>query len=429
MPRIVAPLTEIKINKSKPREKDYKLFDGEGLFLLVRSNGSKLWRLKYNAPLTGKEKSLSLGKYPYITLKRARELREENKRLIANGIDPNEKKKQDKLDHLKALEKQEKANSGQIHIVLNAWVKTLDNSQETLKRRIKSFENNLFPYIGVKRDSIGNIIYSPLMSDIKHETILKAIDIKKKTANETARRLLSDCKTLWGYAIAYGYANKNIIEIIPQNQRPKKQITHYAKITNPTILRELLSDIETYKGHPIIKCALMLAPYVMLRAENLTTLKCKYVDFEKQLLTIPRGLMKIKDKNLPNFKLPLTNSAIKILEEVKQFTGWSEWVFHGVRETSRHLDPNAINKALRVTLGYNDEKKGRKQTIHSFRGTFRSLTDTHQKEHNIPFIVRERVLDHQETNQVVRAYTHKADFTEEMRELLDWWEKYLDNLK
>lgn len=425
MARQTKPLTDKEIKASKQLDKDYKIFDGGGLFLLIKKNGSKLWRLKYRTPKTHKEKLLAIGKYPHTTLLKAREIREENKTLIANGIDPMEKKKEEDLE----IQQETKEEQSQIHLVFYEWVKTLDNAEGTVKRKISLFEKDLFPYLRTKKNKDGDITSSKRMRDITHTEILKAINEKKKTANEMARRLLSDCKTLWNYAIAYGYADRNIIDIIPRNEKPKKKTKHYPKITDEKILGHLLRDIENYKGHPIVKSALMLAPLVMLRADNLTKLKWEYVDLKKKLITIPRSLMKVKDPNLADFKLPLTDRGVKILDEVKQFTGRGEWVFCAVRINTKPLDPAVINKAIRETLGYNNEERGTKQTIHSFRGTFGSLTDTHKKEHNADFTVRESVLDHHENNQVVRAYTHKADYTEQMRELLEWWESFLERVK
>jgi hypothetical protein len=138
--------------------------------------------------------------------------------------------------------------------------------------------------------------------------------------------------------------------------------------------------------------------------------------------------MKVKNKNLPDFKIPLPYQAIVILKEIKEVTGWGKWVFHGVRNNLEHANKESGNKALRA-LGFNDEVRGRKQTLHSFRGTFRSLAETYHDRHGARFEVMERVLDHHETKSSVRAYTHKADYTGQMRELLQWWADYLDEVK
>ena len=183
--------------------------------------------------------------------------------------------------------------------------------------------------------------------------------------------------------------------------------------------------MQTYSGHPITKAALQLTPYVMLRAENLVQLKWEYIDFEKKLITIPRILMKVKDINLDAFKLPLTPKAIEILEEVHHYTKDTEWVFHAINRRSSPLNSATINKAIRVNLGYDSEENGTKQTIHSFRGTFSSLAYQYRHEHKQYEVSIERVLDHQEKNETVASYNHKADYTNSMRELLEWWEQFL----
>jgi integrase len=138
--------------------------------------------------------------------------------------------------------------------------------------------------------------------------------------------------------------------------------------------------------------------------------------------------MKTDDENLPDFVIPLPKQVLDILKEVEEITGWGEWVFHGVRDRREHVNFESGNKALR-NMGFKDEKNGRKQTLHSFRGTFRSLSETYAREHGVSFEVRERALDHHEQNKVVRAYTHKADYTEQMRELMQWWADFLDKVK
>jgi integrase len=157
-------------------------------------------------------------------------------------------------------------------------------------------------------------------------------------------------------------------------------------------------------------------------------LRWHQIDFDKAIITIPREEMKTDDENLPDFVIPLPKQALDILQEVKEIHGWGQWVFHGLQDHFKHVNKNTGNKALK-NMGFNDEKNGRKQTLHSFRGTFRSLSETYAKEHGVSFEVRERALDHHEQNKVVRAYTHKADYTEQMRELMQWWANFLDKVK
>ena len=188
--------------------------------------------------------------------------------------------------------------------------------------------------------------------------------------------------------------------------------------------------IDVYKGDGgiIVKNVLRFVSLLPLRAENLCTLKWEQVNFEKAIITIPRQDMKVKNKNLPDFTLPLPHQAVSILKEIQAITGWGVWVFHGARNNKVHVNKESGNKALRI-MGFIDEVNGRKQTLHSFRGTFRSLTETYATQHKASFEVRERCIDHNERNEAVRAYTHKADYTEQMRELLQWWANYLEGVK
>jgi integrase len=432
--------TDKEIKEAKPTTKEYALSDRKttGLQLRIKPNGKKQWIYRYSSPTIkvpiktstdnnsevkykGKRNNLGLGLYPIVTLSQVREEVHRLQKLIQNGIDPNEHKKEKQKELIKS-------NHSQIHIIFYEWIKTLPHQPSTIHRKVSLFENNLFPYLEMRKDKDGNISSSKNIQDIKHPEILKAVNEKKKSANEMARRLLGNCRTLWNYAIAHGYIETNIIDLIPTSEKPKKNRNHLPKISDEIILGQLLNDIDTYTGHPIVKCALQILPYLMLRAENLTKLKWEHVYFSKQIIIIPRKLMKVKDKNLDDFKLPLTNNAITILKEVQQFTQDTEWVFHGITKRSQSLNPATLNKALN-SMGYNDENQGTKQTIHSFRGTFSSLAYQYRHKHQQYEVIIERVLDHQEKNEVVASYNHKADYTDSMRELLNWWETFLGEVK
>lgn len=425
MPRKADPLTDVKIKKVKPTDKDYKLFDGGGLFMLVKKNGGKLWRLKYS--FEGKEKLLSLGTYPTTSLLEARAKRDEHKKEIAKGIDPSAERKEIKTNIEVQKIENEALKSGQFHLVTYGWLDTLTNDESTMTKRRRAFERDIFPYL-CEYDKQHVIVSSKHIGAITHGELLRIINEKEKTAAETARRLLADCNRLWLYAISHGHASFNITTNISKKDALKKQVkNHYAKITDEKILGELLRAIDSYSGI-IIRNALRFTSIIPLRAENLSELKWSYIDLDKATLTIPRPKMKVKDKKLPDFILPLPRQAIAILQEIKELTGWGEWVFHGISKPLLHMDKESPNKALR-SMGFIDEPNGRKQTIHSFRGTYRSLCETHAREHGASFEVMEKVLDHQEANQAVRAYTHKADYTEQMRELLQWWADFLDTTK
>lgn len=421
----VAPLCDTEIKNAKPKEKKYVLSDGNGLQLLIKPDGKKIWEVRYT--LAGKPKATTIGNYPLVSLAEARERRNTFKSKIVNGIDPIQEKKEIKaLIEEKKLENEALKNA-QFHLVAYGWLETLSNDETTMTKRRRAFERDIFPYL-CEYDDQHTIISSKHIDTITHGELLRIINEKEKTAVETARRLLADCNRLWLYAISHGHASFNITTNISKKDALKKPVkNHYAKITDEKILGELLRAIESYSGI-IIRNALRFTSIIPLRAENLAELKWSYIDLDKATLTIPRPKMKVKDKKLPDFMLPLPHQAIAILKEIKELTGWGEWVFHGISNPLVHMDKESPNKALR-SMGFVDEINGRKQTIHSFRGTYRSLCETYAREHGASFEVMEKVLDHQEANQAVRAYTHKADYTEQMRELLQWWANFLDEIK
>lgn len=167
--------------------------------------------------------------------------------------------------------------------------------------------------------------------------------------------------------------------------------------------------------------------HLPLRAENLCNLEWSFIDFEQKLLTIPRKLMKVKDKNLPPFKMPLTDEVVAILKEQKSVSNHPKWVFisSNAQTPVRNESPNGALKRM----GYNSETRGTKQRLHSFRGTFRSLVETLDTQGRFSFEAKERALDHHEHNQVVRAYAHSADYTEQLKPLMEFWSEFILGLK
>lgn len=197
------------------------------------------------------------------------------------------------------------------------------------------------------------------------------------------------------------------------------------KVVNLEVLKELINAIYNYNGHYSTKNALKFVLHVPLRADNLVGLKWKYIDFEKKLLTIPRKLMKNKNDNLPHFAMPLTDEVIEILKDQHSYTKSKEYIF--VSDYGEHINQETPNKALQ-RMGFNDEKRGRKQRLHSFRGTFRSLLDTYQLEHYASSEIKEVSLDHYTKNMVELAYTNKASYTEQLKPLMKWWSKFISHL-
>ena len=421
-------LTDTVIKGAKIKEKDYLLPDGGGLYLNIKTIGTKVWTIRYT--IDGKAKKTTFGNYPTVTLALARTKRDEFMALVAQGVDPIESKKVQKEAEKVQEENKKVQAAGQIHLVAYRWLDTIKGryDENTHKKRVRAFERDILPHFG-EYDENRNIVRSKHIGEITHNELLEVIRKKEQTAAETAHRLLTDCNRLWLFAISENHADFNIISNISKKDSLQKHTKqHYPKITDESILRELLLAIDNYHGQAITRQALRLICYLPLRAENLCALKWDYVDFESAIIKIPRSEMKTKNQNFNDFKLPIPPQAIEILKETHKLTGWGVWVFHGITDFSKHLGLETLNKALRL-MGFTDEAAGRKQTTHSFGGTFRSLTDTKAHLHKAPFEVREAVLDHHESKGQVRAYTHKADYTEQMKPLLEWWADYLEELK
>lgn len=424
MPRQTIQLTDTSISKARAKVKKYKLYDGKGLFLLVMPTGSKLWRLKYR--FNNKEKEYAIGTYPTTTLLKARAKRDELKSLIVDGIDPNEKKKQEKQTVTEEKKFTAFEIKSQLHLVIDEWLVLHEKNVTayTAKKTRSLLYEKLLPSFSKYTDR-QNIKSSTPISHIKHFEITALLKATAEETEYTAKRLKQFLHRIWLFAVTSGYCDANIILNISNEVLPTPKTKNMPRITDEAILGKLLNDIDTYKGNIVVKASLQFLVYTMLRATTLVTLKWEYIDFESKTLTIPRELMKVKDENLNDFTLPIVDKAIEILEELKPLTGADEYVFS---IANKPINKESGNKALRI-MGYNDESKGLKQTQHSFRGTFRSLANTHQEKHKSELDTKEAVLDHLIGGKTERSYTGDSDYVEQMRKLLTWYANYLERVK
>ncbi len=407
MARKVPPLSDRQIKATQPKATAVVLTDSDGLRLLISPDGRKLWEFVYESPTQNKRRKTSFGVYPDVSLVKAQQKRKEYREFVFNGIDPIDEKREIKVH--KALDEK-----GIFQNVLKQWL----NSQvdrvgvETLKRKTALFETFVLPVFKDKS-----------IADITHKELTTLLEIKAIQHPETARRLFANFDNLWRYACSREYCKFNIVaNIHKESTLPIPKAVHYSNITDPIILKELVNALYTYSGHYSVKNALKLVLHVPLRASNLVGLKWSYIDFDNQSLTIPRLEMKSKNKDTKDFTLPLTDEAIKILREQYLFTSNREYVFTG--DNGRHINKETPTMALK-RLGFDDEENGRKQHLHSFRGTYRSLADTHQRTHGCSFESKEKVLDHAVGDKTERAYTHSAIYFDEMKILLNWWSGFI----
>ena len=404
-------LSDTTLRKLKPKEISYTMNDGDGLSLIVNPIGSKLWVFRYTSPTTLKRNKISLNNYPDVSLADARKKADEYKELVAKGIDPIEEKRETKRKILAETK-------GLFASVINEWFKMQKKelATSTYTRKVSLFDREVKPFFKGR-----------LLSTIKHPEIVKLIEMKAIKTPDSASRLLFYLNDLWQYATMKGYCDFNIITNIHKKSIiAKRKKKNYSKITEPMQLQELIKAIYTYKGSYSTKNALKFVIHLPLRADNLVNLKWEQIDLVKKLLTIPRHLMKVKDENANDFIMPLTPQVIEILQEQRLFAD-GIYVFKTDGYKDAPISAETPNRALE-RLGFNDEAKGRKTRLHGFRGTLRSLADTHQTEHNTSHQAKERALDHLPKNVVERAYTHKADYIKELDILMSWWSNYLDNL-
>ena len=415
----IKPLSDLKIKNSKPKTKPYQLSDVNGLFLLIKPDNKRPWHMRYTSPTTGKRKLSSFGSYPTISLSMARVKRDEYIKLITNGIDPIDAKKK----NLK--EKKLNINSKVENVIyewLNKEAETTVVSTQKSKKRL--FEKDVIPFFN--KHNVTHI------QDIKIDNLFLLLDTKQKTAPEIASRLFNYLTNLLKYAVFKGYTQTNcLINIRKKDIINPRRVKHYCKISDPDIFKLLIHKIYSFDGSVSVKNALKFVLHVPLRAENLCKLKWDFIDFDKSILTIPRSLMKVKNPNLSDFILPLAEEVINILkkqyEYVTKLFGKREYVFIG-NDGINPIHKESPNRALQ-RLDFNDESLGRKIRLHGFRGTFRSFIDTMDLNNRFSYEVKERSLDHYEKSAVVRAYTHKANYYNQLQSLMKWWSGYICSLK
>jgi integrase len=390
------PLTNTAIRNTKPAEKPLKLFDGGGLFLYVAPTGGKWWRLKYR--FGGKEKLLSFGTYPEISLAEARDKRDQARKLLANDIDPGE--------HRKAQKAAQTSNDGNsFEVIAREWFGKFSpywvaSHSDKIIRRL---ERDVFPWIGKR--PIADITAPELLTTLRR--------IEERGAVETAHRALQNCSQIFRYAIATGRAIRDPGADL-RGAIPPSKGKHHASITDPKTVGELLRAIKGYQGSFITRCALQLAPLLFVRPGELRKAEWIEINFEAAEWRIPAERMKMREHHI----VPLSTQAIAVLEELKPFTGSGRYVFPGARTNGRPMSENTVNAGLR-RLGYTNDQ----MTGHGFR----SMASTLLNEQGWNRDAIERQLAHAERDNVRAAYNY-AEHLPERKRMMQAWADYLDKL-
>ncbi len=384
-------LTESTIRAAKPQEKAYKLFDEKGLFMLVTPPGGRLWRFKFR--YGGVEKLLAIGAYPEVPLKRARERRDDARRLLADGIDPSAKRQAERA-----------AQADTFKAIALEWLAKQKLADSTRDKAEWTFETLLFPYLGAKQ-----------ITSITAPDVLVALRrIEAQGKHETAHRAKQRAGQVFRYAIATGRAEHDVTADLKGALAPV-ETQHFAAITEPQRVGELLRAIDGYVGQPGVASALKLAPLVFVRPGELRGAPWSEFDLDGAEWRIPGERMKMGELHI----VPLSRQAIAILRELYPLTGPDGYVFPSLRTRDRPISEVTLNAALR-RLGYSSQD----QTAHGFRTTASTLLNE-QGWH--PDLI-ELQLAHAERNKVRAAY-NRAHRLDERRKMMQSWADYLDGLK
>jgi integrase len=388
-------LTEAQVRNAQPGEKPRKIFDGGGLYLEVAPNGSRWWRLKYR--IDGVEKRLSLGVYPDITLKRARERCQDARRLIAEGIDPSAQRKAAKAAVQDTFEALAREYFG---------VKRTGLTEKTFSKRLQRFEKFAFPKLGSR----------PIAKITAPEFLAMLKVVEARGANETAHRLRSESGQVFRYAIATGRAERDVTADLRGALAPVR-VTHHPAVIEPEKIGELLRALHSYRGHPSVEAALKLAPLLFVRPGELRLAEWADIRLEgsEPEYRIPAARMKMREQHV----VPLSRQAVAILTELRSYSGGTRYVFPSVRTFTRPISDNTINASLR-RLGYSSEE----MTGHGFR----TIASTQLNELGYPPDVIELQLAHAERNDVRAAYNRASRLTDR-RKMMQEWADYLDRLR
>lgn len=411
MAKLIVPLTDKKIENAKPAAKPQHLFDGEGLYLLVTPTGGKLWRLKYR--FCGKPCLLSLGSYPEISLKEARERRQAARNQIANGINPSEARKQAEAE--KTLDQEIKANT--LEKVARDWYEVArhDWTEGHATTVLSRMERDIFPPLGKR-----------LIHEITTRDVLAALRlVEDRQAFESAHRIKTIIGQVFTFALITGIPgveNNPAAGLSKALKQPYKK--SMAAILDPVKLGQLMRDIDGYAGSIVARCALKLAPLLFVRPGELRHAKWKDIDLNAGIWRLPVEDMKLTLKEKAKRKgqihdVPLSAQAVDILRELYPYTSSGPFVFPG-RSVSRVMSENTVNAALR-SLGYDSETV----TGHGFRATARTLL--HETLGFSPDAI-EAQLGHSVPDRLGTAY-NRTKHIEERFKIMQQWSDYLGGLK
>ena len=400
-------LKPISVLNAKPTDKDQRLNDGGGLYLLVKTNGAKWWRFDYT--FEGKRKSLSLGVYPVTGLADARRKAETARKQVANGTDPSGIRKDTKAVKQLLADNENRIVDGLP--ILNSfadltkqWLASIAHltSATTQIKKISRLERLAFPVLG-----------DMPIKEIKSSDVLAALKpLIDKMQLETAHRLHSEIGSVFAYAIVHNFVDYDPSQPVAK-QIPAQKVKHRAAIIDPNLVGQLLRDIGNYRGTFVVQCAFRISPLLFQRPGEIRQLLWSDIDLEAK-----EWRPYISKTDFFHI-VPLSKQAIEILEQIKPLTGAGQYVFPSSRGDGRPMSDNTIRTALK-SLGYDSDT----MTAHGFRTTASTLLN----EQGWSPDAIERQLAHSPRDQVRAAY-NRAQYLDERRRMMQSWADYLDGLK
>ncbi|EHR7450205.1 tyrosine-type recombinase/integrase [Salmonella enterica] len=387
-------LTARQISTAKPTEKPYKLSDGGGLYLLVNPNGSRYWRMKYR--YAGKEKLLSIGVYPDVTLAEARDKRTQAKRILAAGDDPSEVKQAER-------EAKNLAANNSFELLALEWHehKKPNWSSGYADDIMEYLRKDIFPYIGKKA-----------ITDIKPITMLSVLKkMEERGVLDKLKKTRQACRQIFTYAIITGRAEFNpVTDLAGALKTPKQQ--HFPHLM-PTQIGPFIHAVNTYSGSKVTRIATLLLMYTSVRTIELRASEWTEFDLDNDLWQIPKERMKMRRPHL----VPLSRQVKSLLLELKSITGWGKYVFPGRNDAHKPMSEASINQVIK-RIGF-----AGKVTGHGFRHTMSTIL--HEKGFNSAWI--EAQLAHADRNTIRGRYNH-AQYLDGRRDMLQWYADYLDEL-
>jgi integrase len=393
------PLTAAEIQALQPSGNESKLYDSHGLYLLVSPNGSKHWKMRYS--FAGKERKLSFGRYPDVSLKDARKVRDEARQLLASGADPSLAKKKAKL-------KATLATANTFHSLAEEYIDTKMVREGAAKATVDKARW----FLSLLKPAIGNM---PI-TEVDPQMLLAPLKkLEARGTLETAKKCRSFASRVFRYGIWTGRCTVDVARDL-QGALTSPKAKNYAAILEPLQFGALLRAIEDFEGSAITKFALQLSPHIYVRPGELRHAEWEEIDIDEAIWRIPPGKMKSRRKH----DVPLSRQSVAILRELNNLTGPDGYVFPALHTTLRPMSENTVNAALR-RMGFSKDE----MTAHGFRATASSLLNESGRWH--PDAI-ERSLAHGESNAVRGAY-HRGTHWKERVEMAQWWSDHIDQLR